>query len=133
MLVGRDDFGPIAASPVGEGERTREAVETAATLSVVKTNFVMSADRKWGFVNSAGTSISASIADKGFLDALPSLSFTMGTVMVVDIKKVQSFDRRLNMFIDKPDSYVITKVHDVIPPNVTPEIPGFGEAQAEGE
>lgn len=133
VLVGRDDFGPIAASPVGEGERTREAVETAATLSVVKTNFVMSADRKWGFVNSAGTSISASIADKGFLDALPSLSFTMGTVMVVDIKKVQSFDRRLNMFIDKPDSYVITKVHDVIPPNVTPEIPGFGEAQAEGE
>lgn len=129
VLVGRDDFGPIAASPVSEGERTREAVEKAVSLSVVKTNFVMSADRKWGFVNSAGASISASIADKGFLDALPSLSFTMGTVMVVDLKKVQAFDRRLNIFIDKADSYVITKVHDVIPPTVTPEIPGFGEAQ----
>ena len=84
MLVGRDDFGPIAASPVSEGERTREAVETAVSLSVVKTNFVMSADRKWGFVNGAGTNTFPTYVSSMTKHSrnLPSV-FALSTLMLI--------------------------------------------------
>ena len=133
VRVSRDDFRNLATSHDAEAERMREVEEQDVSLSVLKPNFVMSADRKWGFVNGSGLAISASIADKEFLEALPSLSFTMGTVMVVNLKKTQAYDRRLNIFIDRADSYVITKVLDIIGPSITPEIPGFSDADVRGD
>ena len=96
-------------------------------LAVVKPNLVMSPDRKWGFTTSSGATVSASISDERFLDALPSLSFSLGTVMVVNLRKTQALDRRLNIYIDRNDSYVITKVLGMERPPATPEIPGFSD------
>lgn len=129
VRVSRDDFRGLATSHGDEAERVRETEEHNVSLSVLKPNFVMSAERKWGFLRTSGASISASIADEEFLDALPSLSFGMGTVMTVDLKKTQAFNREFNIFIDKADSYVITKVLDITKPGVTPEIPGFTDKE----
>ena len=119
---------PQAEAPTDEAVTAREVTEEGVRLAVVKPNLVMSADRKWGFTTSSGATVSASISDERFLDALPSLSFSLGTVMVVNLRKTQVLDRRLNIYIDRNDSYVITDVLGVERSATTPEIPGFSEA-----
>ena len=128
VRVCRDDFAGLADAPAEEAVTAREVTEESVRLAVVKPNLVMSADRKWGFTTSSGATVSASISDGRFLDALPSLSFSLGTVMVVNLRKTQVLDRRLNIYIDRNDSYVITDVLGVERPPTTPEIPGFSEA-----
>lgn len=128
VRVDRGDFRSLAdASPEDSRDIVKEAVEEGVRLSVVKPNLVVSAERKWGFVRSSGATINASISDEEFMSALPSLSFAMGTVMVVDLRKTQVFNRDLGIYMDKQDGYVVTKVRDVVRPNVTDEIPGFSE------
>lgn len=127
VRVRRDDFDGLANAPADEPVTAREVVEEGVRLAVVKPNLVMSPDRKWGFTTSSGATVSASISDERFLDALPSLSFSLGTVMVVNLRKTQALDRRLNIYIDRNDSYVITKVLGMERPPATPEIPGFSD------
>ncbi len=133
VRVARDDFAAMAALAPDDTPATREVSEQNVRLAVVKPNLVMSADRKWGFTMSSGASISASISDAGFLKALPSLSFSLGTVMVVNLRKTQAYDSRLNIYVDRNDSYVITDVLGIERPSMTPEIPGFAEAHAQEE
>ncbi len=108
----RDEFGEIASSPAYESAQTR-TTEERVSLTVVKPVLEKSTSRKWEFVW-RGEKITANVTSKDFIDSLGERSFSVGTVMDVDLRSHQLYDESLHAYITKRREVI--EVYGIEPP-----------------
>lgn len=120
VLVPRAKF-EMLAEPVTviEGpQKTRER-EDKARLVILKA-WLNHAKRKWSFEWN-GVPLSAPIADNIFLDKLDQREYLIGSGDALDVilKYTQNFDEELGVYVNDPNSFVISEVIKPVPRNPT--------------
>ena len=116
VRIPRDEFrafiAPSAFTEVSETERVRKE---RARLYILKA-WLNHAKRKWSFEWN-GVPISAPVADTEFLDRLDRREHLLGAgdALDVEITFKQAFDEALGVYVNRPDSFVVTKVIRPVP------------------
>lgn len=103
---------PGLVPPIPEAERTR----TESARVVIIKAWLNHKKRKWAFEWN-GVPFSAPIVDEGFLDAIAARKYLIGAgdALDVEISFKQTFNAKLGVYQNDEQSYVISRVIDVIP------------------
>jgi hypothetical protein len=114
--IPRTEFPKIAQRPTATEEQpTERTTKKRARLFVLKA-WLNHAKRKWTFEWN-GEPVSAPIADTGFLDLLDRRELLLGAGDALDVELTfkQNYDKTLGVWINNPQSFVVTKVLRPVP------------------
>jgi hypothetical protein len=111
----RETFRVIVDSVAVVEETTTERIRTERVRLLITKAWLNHAKRKWQFEWN-GVPIRAPIADQEFLDQIERREHLLGTGDALDVEITfhQYYDPELEMFVNDPKSYVITKVIRVV-------------------
>lgn len=103
------DFPAMSSAPQYAGEETKTVLIEKQNLAVLRVTLKKSTRNMWQFAWN-GFPISANITDLDFFDNLDNYSFSIGDVMVVDLKVTKRYDRELKTYMN--ERYEVVKVRD---------------------
>ncbi|MBX9773979.1 MAG: hypothetical protein K2Y71_06155 [Xanthobacteraceae bacterium] len=111
----RETFPVIVRATAHIEETTTERIKTERARLLILKAWLNHANRKWSFEWN-GVPIRAPITDHGFLDEIARRDHLLGAgdALDVEIMFVQKFDPGLEMYVNDPNSYVITQVVHVV-------------------
>ena len=112
----RETFPSIVSSVAVVEETTKERKHTETARLIILKAWLNHAKRKWSFEWN-GVPISAPISDKEFLDQLDRREHLLGSgdALDVEITYRQTFDPSLRVYVNDPNSFVVTKVIKPVP------------------
>jgi hypothetical protein len=116
VSIPRSEFPRILEAVSTFQEETKErTVKETARLIILKA-WLNHAKRKWAFEWN-GVPVSAPIADQDFLDRLERRELLLGAgdALDVEIAFKQRYDGELGLFVNEPNSFVVTKVVRPVP------------------
>lgn len=116
FTIPRAEFPKIAQRPAStEEEPSTRSTKKRARLFVLKA-WLNHAKRKWSFEWN-GEPVSAPISDTKFLDQVDRREVLLGAGDALDAELTfkQNYDKTLGVWINDPQSYVVTKVLRAIP------------------
>lgn len=116
IRIPRAEFPKIVVFDVRPEEQPKERIVKERARVVVLKAWLNHAKRKWSFEWN-GVPISAPIADADFLNKLDrrEILFGAGDALDVEITFKQNFDSSLGVFVNDPNSFVITRVIRTVP------------------
>jgi hypothetical protein len=117
VTIPRADFSVVTRRVVIETEDPpSERTKTERARLVILKAWLNHAKRKWTFEWN-GVPISAPISDREFLDKLDRREFLLGAgdALDVEITYKQAFDPAIRVYVNDPNSFVITRVIKPVP------------------
>jgi hypothetical protein len=111
----REAFHTIVSRVAVIEETETERIRTDDSRLVIIKAWLNHAKRKWQFEWN-GVPVRAPIADQNFLDQIERGEHLLGAGYALDVEITfrQRFDRKLNIFVTDPKSFVVAKVHKVV-------------------
>jgi hypothetical protein len=124
LVIPRDKFHEIAydAAVLDSTEKMRPR-EVEARLVILKA-WLTHAKRKWSFEWN-GVPLSAPIKDEGFLDKIDRREYLIGAGDALDVflQFRQVWDESLGVYVNDPNSFVVTKVIKPVPRSAQTKFP----------
>jgi hypothetical protein len=116
IRIPRADFPAVVTFDVVTVDQPKERTIKERARIVVLKAWLNHAKRKWSFEWN-GVPISAPIADTGFLDKLDrrEILFGSGDALDVEITLKQNYESALGVWVNDPNSFVITRVIRPVP------------------
>jgi hypothetical protein len=116
IRIPRAEFPKVITFDVPTEEQPKERIVKERARVVVLKAWLNHAKRKWSFEWN-GVPISAPIADTEFLNKLDrrEILFGSGDALDVEITFKQNYDSALGIFVNDPNSFVITRVIRPVP------------------
>ena len=116
VKVDRTAFPAILEAAVVSEDTSKERTRQETARLVILKAWLNHAKRKWSFEWN-GVPISAPIVDKDFLDRIERREYLIGTgdALDVEITFKQTFDARLGVYVNDPNSFVIAKMIQPVP------------------
>jgi hypothetical protein len=116
ITIPRSDF-PLVVTPIVDiDEQPQERTRKERARLVILKAWLNHAKRKWSFEWN-GVPLSAPIADKEFLDQLDRREHLLGSGDALDVELTykQTFDSALGVYVNDPNSFVVTRVIRPVP------------------